>query len=440
MLIYTLVPGSSPGRCTYMKPLQSKPCKGFVVLGTVTVFFLKVVKCGRSYPGLGYILGCVFTYSILLHNIHSQVVISGGRMNYDHISTEKGTCPACGWPLAIIRSNFDPRSYSISCENCGLYSLTEKAKEYLGRASLLPDEGQTKLSHWIRKNQQTKENLKLTKKRVISIQTKSVLPELSEQCDILLFHLVKSLQSLSESINISVYELQSLVGAVGWQAARTVVARLWEKAYIDFSTGTRSGHGEIGEEFKLRLTIKGWYYFNSHVENSDVLQHAELTDTVIVFIRTSTFGEDNPFGFDRMIFEEEDKIINKLVKRHNGELSKEFGSMLMITYESVTDAIKCCIDIQNQEKVTFRSELKIGIHQGEVYLNNNLLLGGNMVISCLASRYSPTSGVAISEDVFNSIPTSSDVETTKMGTLNIDEMDRKIALYAITSNGLPAKD
>ena len=63
-----------------------------------------------------------------------------------------------------------------------------------------------------------------------------------------------------------------------------------------------------------------------------------------------------------------------------------------------------------------------------------------MVISCLASRYSPTSGVAISEDVFNSIPTSSDVETTKMGTLNIDEMDRKIALYAITSNGLPAKD
>ena len=28
-----LVPGSSPGRCTLLKPLQANTCKGFVVLG-----------------------------------------------------------------------------------------------------------------------------------------------------------------------------------------------------------------------------------------------------------------------------------------------------------------------------------------------------------------------------------------------------------------------
>ena len=70
--------------------------------------------------------------------------------------------------------------------------------------------------------------------------------------------------------------------------------------------------------------------------------------------------------------------LQPIVEEYNGKWLKEIGDGLLITFDSATNAVECGIDIQKTAKNIDGLKLRIGIHEGEVILQEGDVIGDDV--------------------------------------------------------------
>ena len=81
------------------------------------------------------------------------------------------------------------------------------------------------------------------------------------------------------------------------------------------------------------------------------------------------------------LLDNQNEIVKPILDNHNGNLLKEIGDGLLITFESVTSAVECAIEIQKLTKDIDDLNLRIGIHEGEVILKDGDVFGDDVNIA-----------------------------------------------------------
>ena len=61
-------------------------------------------------------------------------------------------------------------------------------------------------------------------------------------------------------------------------------------------------------------------------------------------------------------------VLTKSVEIHNGKILNDYGDGSLCTFSSVTDALHCVIEVQQQLQSEPKVPLHIGLHSGEVFL------------------------------------------------------------------------
>ena len=92
-----------------------------------------------------------------------------------------------------------------------------------------------------------------------------------------------------------------------------------------------------------------------------------------------------------------------VVENHNGQWVKEIGDGLLLTFNTVIDAVNCSIKIQDITKNIESLNLRIGIHQGEIIVQENDVLGDDVNIASRIEPFSAKGGIAISNKVNDAI-------------------------------------
>ena len=92
-------------------------------------------------------------------------------------------------------------------------------------------------------------------------------------------------------------------------------------------------------------------------------------------------------------------IVKPLVEKHKGEWLKEIGDGLLFSFDSSLDAVNCSIEIQQNLKDINDLKIRIGIHQGDVFIKNGDVFGDDINIGARIEPYSPVGGIAVSEKV-----------------------------------------
>ena len=62
------------------------------------------------------------------------------------------------------------------------------------------------------------------------------------------------------------------------------------------------------------------------------------------------------------------KLFQPLVEQFNGSWIKEMGDGLILTFDTVTDAVNCCIKLQETSMQIDDLNLRIGIHEVEILI------------------------------------------------------------------------
>ena len=130
-------------------------------------------------------------------------------------------------------------------------------------------------------------------------------------------------------------------------------------------------------------------------------------------------------------------LLKPLVESRNGTWIKEIGDGLLLIFDTVTDAVECCIEIQQILKPITHLNLRIGIHQGEILITDNDVIGDDVNITARIEPFSAEGGIAISNKVNDALVRESEFETKYLGKPKLKGVGQKVEVFCITSHGLP---
>ena len=126
-----------------------------------------------------------------------------------------------------------------------------------------------------------------------------------------------------------------------------------------------------------------------------------------------------------------------IVESHGGTWLKEMGDGLLLIFDTVTEAVNCCIKIQEEAKTIEQMVLRIGIHQGEILMLENDVIGDDVNVASRIEAFSAPGGIAISGKVYDAIVREMHYKTKYLGKPKLKGVGQEVTVYCIISHGLP---
>ncbi len=152
-------------------------------------------------------------------------------------------------------------------------------------------------------------------------------------------------------------------------------------------------------------------------------------------------------GFTKLTAEDQTKaaallvnqreLLKPMVESRKGNWVKEIGDGLLLTFETVTDAVECCIEIQKKLKPIEHLNLRIGIHQGEILITENDVIGDDVNITARIEPFSAAGGIAISNKVNDALIREESFTTKYLGKPKLKGVGQTVEVYCIISHDLP---
>jgi len=150
---------------------------------------------------------------------------------------------------------------------------------------------------------------------------------------------------------------------------------------------------------------------------------------------TSISAQDEQKALD--LIQEQNEIIKPIVKKHNGEWLKEIGDGLLFSFDSSLEAVRCSIEIQETLKEIEDLHIRIGIHQGDIFIKDGDVFGDDVNIASRVEGFAPIGGISISDKVHKDISGVSDIKTSFLGHRKLKGVTQETKVRCITSHNLP---
>ena len=122
-------------------------------------------------------------------------------------------------------------------------------------------------------------------------------------------------------------------------------------------------------------------------------------------------------------------IQKPLVEKHQGKWLKEMGDGVMAQFKSALDAVKCGAEIQEAVKHQLDAQLRIGIHLGDITIENDEVYGDGVNVASRIESIADPGSVYISEAVYGAIKGQSDIRAQFMGEKQLKNVQGPVRVY-----------
>ena len=153
---------------------------------------------------------------------------------------------------------------------------------------------------------------------------------------------------------------------------------------------------------------------------------------------TATMGKDSDKALE--LVRQSKQIQKPVVEKHNGTWLKEMGDGAMAQFSSALDAVNCTLEIQRNSRADFEGDLRIGIHLGDITIENNDVYGDGVNVAARLESIADPGGIYISESVEKAIRGQSDIQAKYLGEVYLKNVDYGVRTYALQGVGLPIPD
>ena len=143
---------------------------------------------------------------------------------------------------------------------------------------------------------------------------------------------------------------------------------------------------------------------------------------------TAQMGSDEDKAFDML--KRNHAIHESLIQKHNGTLIKEVGDGTLASFSLGSDAVRCAIDIQKEAK-SQNIPLKIGIHEGEMVMAGEDVLGDGVNIASRLQEISADGSITISGRVYEDVKNKARIKTKFIGDKRLKNVSDPVKVYKV---------
>ncbi len=131
------------------------------------------------------------------------------------------------------------------------------------------------------------------------------------------------------------------------------------------------------------------------------------------------------------------EIHKPVIKKHHGKWLKEMGDGILVQFDSAVDSVRCAIEIQKRAREELDGLLRIGIHLGDVTIENDDVFGDGVNIASRLQSIADPGGVYISDSIQQAIRANEDIQTEYFGAIQLKNVDYLLHTYYISQDGFP---
>ena len=139
------------------------------------------------------------------------------------------------------------------------------------------------------------------------------------------------------------------------------------------------------------------------------------------------------------------KVIDPIIAEHRGRLVKTTGDGLLVEFGSVVDALRCATEVQrdmaqrNSETAEpERIEYRIGVHQGDIVVEGDDILGDGVNIAARLEGLAAPGGICVSGRVQEDTAGRLGLSFEDLGEQVLKNIARTVRVYSISAAALPA--
>ena len=150
---------------------------------------------------------------------------------------------------------------------------------------------------------------------------------------------------------------------------------------------------------------------------------------------TTLMGRDEEIALK--LLEKNRQIHKPLITKYGGHLIKEMGDGMLSRFDSAYNAVKCAIDIQKEASENFNGKIRIGLHIGEIVVENNDIFGDGVNIASRIEALADPAGIYLSGAFLNAISNHTDIRTIFLANVNLKNVLDPVPVYCVSDKHLP---
>lgn len=150
---------------------------------------------------------------------------------------------------------------------------------------------------------------------------------------------------------------------------------------------------------------------------------------------TKIMGDDETTALS--ILENQESLINPIVKEHKGTIINKMGDGFLIEFPSTVEAVECATKMQDSIKSYNKSDsnlefhIRIGIHLGDVVILGDDILGDGVNIASRIEPLASPDGICITDAVYKSVKSKLKLDFKRIDEVDLKHIDDKYTIYKL---------
>ncbi|HEX8678240.1 MAG TPA: adenylate/guanylate cyclase domain-containing protein, partial [Segetibacter sp.] len=136
------------------------------------------------------------------------------------------------------------------------------------------------------------------------------------------------------------------------------------------------------------------------------------------------------------------EVLEVSVARFNGKVLQYYGDGSLSIFSSAIDSVQSAIMIQQQLQQEPAVPVRIGIHTGDVVIEEEAIYGDGVNLASRIESLGVPGSIFVSEKVYDEIRNQDDIQTREMGYFELKNVKQPVRIFAIANHGIvvPARD
>ncbi len=130
------------------------------------------------------------------------------------------------------------------------------------------------------------------------------------------------------------------------------------------------------------------------------------------------------------------EVLESTIEQFNGKILQYYGDGSLSIFNSAIDSIRCSISIQQQLQQDPKVELRMGIHTGDVIIEEEAIYGDGVNLASRIESLAVPGGIFISEKVYDEIKNHDSLLTREMGYFELKNVKEPVRVFAIANEGI----
>jgi adenylate cyclase len=135
-------------------------------------------------------------------------------------------------------------------------------------------------------------------------------------------------------------------------------------------------------------------------------------------------------------------VLEKAVSDYEGDVIEYFGDGSLCIFSSVTEAMHCALQIQQQLKTEPLVPLRIGLHIGEIVIEDGKVMGDGVNLASRIQSLGKAGSILFSKEIFDKIRNHHEFQTIRLGRFQLKNVAEPMEVFALANDGLavPGKE